>query len=178
MGKRIVRKLGLIITVIFTCTGFFILYEILAPELAYQIDKPDEEQMIEYIESSVELTKNRLIIPSIGVDMEIGEHECYLDFGGWVQETNNDKIPSLIAVHRFGWNTLSPEEKVKLTLYHVNKLEQGDVIYLMWDNELYTYYVQDVIEGVNNPQSESNLVIYTCKFMSARQRIFIVVSLA
>ena len=173
MGKRIIRKLGLITAIIFTCTGLFILYEILAPELAYHTDKPDEEQVIEYIESEVELTENRLFIPSIGVDMEIGEHKSSLDFGGWVQETNDDKIPNLIAVHRFGWSTLSPEKKIKLTLYHVNKLKQGDIVYIVWDKQLHTYEVNDIVTGTNNTQDNVDLAIYTCKFLNTNERIFV-----
>jgi len=176
MGKRIIRKLGLIVAIIFICTGLFILYEILAPEIAYQIDKPDEKQMIEYIESEIELTENRLIIPSIGVDMEIGEHERHLDFGGWVQEINDEGIPNLIAVHRFGFNSLTAEEKVKQTLYHVNKLNEGDVIYLVWDKVLYEYEVKGIVSGVNNPEVKADLVIYTCRFVSSRDRFFILLN--
>lgn len=173
MGTRITRKFGIITAIIFICTGFFIFYEILAPELVYQIDKPNEDQIIEYIESEVELIENRLFIPSIGVDMEIGEHKSSLDFGGWVQSTSNDGIPNLIAVHRFGWNTLSAEEKIKLTLYHVNKLEKGDVVYIIWDKQLYTYEVYDITTGTNNPQNNVDLVIYTCKFLDTKERSFL-----
>jgi len=172
MGKRIIRKLGLITSIIFMCTGFFILYEIFAPELAFRIDKPDEKKIIEYIKSNVELTENRLIIPSIGVDMEIGEDKEFLDFGGWVQGVNNDGRPNLIAVHRFGFNSFTAGEKVKQTLYHVNKLKNGDRVFTIWNGKNYEYKVKDVIDGTNNPSSEY-LTIYTCKFYSSKQRVFI-----
>lgn len=155
------------------CTGFFILFEIFAPELAFRIVKPDEKQMIEYIESNVELTENGLIIPSIGVDMEIGKDKEFLDYGGWVQGVNNDGRPNLIAIHRFGWNTLSPEEKIRQTFYHVNKLKQGDVVYIIWDEQLYTYYIQKITERINNPQAATDLIIYTCRFMSSSQRVIV-----
>lgn len=155
------------------CTGFFILYEIFAPELTFRIDKPDEKKIIEYIESNVELTENRLIIPSIGVDMEIGKDKEFLDFGGWVQGVNNDGRPNLIAIHRFGFNSFTAEEKIKKTLYHVNKLKQGEVVYIIWEKQLHTYYVENVVKGVNNPQIDVSLMIYTCRFMSSRQRVFV-----
>jgi len=125
----------------------------------------------------VELTENRLILPSIGVDLKIGEHESYLDFGGWVQETNDDEVPNLMAVHRLVWNTLSTEEKIKLTIYHIHKLEQGDVVYIVWKKQHYTYYVQEVVECVNNPEVRSDLIICTCKSTNLKQRVFVILNL-
>ena len=90
-----------------------------------------------------------------------------------MQEVNDEGIPNLIAVHRFRWSILSSEQKMKQTLYHVNKLEKGDVVYIVWNKQLYTYYVQDIVEGVNNPQNDAGLVIYTCRFMRSRERIFV-----
>jgi len=160
------------------CAGFFILYEIFAPELAFRIDKPDEKQIIEYIESNVELTENKLIIPSIGVNMEIGKDKQFLDYGGWVQGVNNDGRPKLIAVHRFGWSNLSPEQKMKQTLYHVDKLDNEDIVFIIWNGEKHEYKVDSIIDGDNNPSLSGKTIIYTCKFMSTNQRVFVVLGKA
>ena len=106
--------------------------------------------------------------------MEIGTEKSFLDYGGWIQEQDLNDKPEMIAVHRFGFNGLSPEQKIKQTLYHVNKLRKGDVVYLAWNGELYEYTVSAVTEGVNNPEIKSDLIVYTCKFINSNSRVFIV----
>ncbi len=173
MGKRITRIILYVICATVVLAGAFLLNQVFSPEIQYQINRPDEEIVIEVIESTTEFNEDRLIIPSIGVDMEIGAEESYLDIGGWVQRFDDNSLPNLVAIHRFGWTTLSTEQKIKQTLYHVNKLEKGDVVFIIWDGNRYKYSVQEVVEGLNNPSSEY-LTIYTCKWYSSRQRIFVV----
>lgn len=174
MAKRIIRIIGLALALLFFGIGILLVYEILAPEIEYRVDTPNEEEIIQIIQSETKLDQNRLFIPSIGVDMEIGSDKQFLDFGGWVQEVDYDGMPELIAIHRFGFNSLTAEEKVKQTLYHVNKLNDGDVVYLIWEGVLYEYGVKEVVSGVNNPDFKDGIVIYTCRFMSSKERIFVV----
>jgi len=176
MAKRTIRIIGLALALLFFGIGIFLVYEILAPEIEYRIDKPDEKETIQIIQSETKLDQNRLYIPSIGVDMKIGNDKKFLDFGGWVQEVDYEGMPELIAIHRFGFNSLTAEEKIKQTLYHVNKLDEGDVIYLVWEGVLYEYGVKEVFSGVNNPSVEDGIVIYTCRFVSSKERIFAIIS--
>jgi sortase (surface protein transpeptidase) len=172
MAKRIIRIFVLILSMLIFLSGVYLIYQILAPEIEYRVDKPDVDETIQIIQSETGLDQNRLYIPSIGVDMEIGSDEQFLDFGGWVQEVGFDGTPELIAIHRFGFNGLSPDQKIRQTLYHVNKLDEGDVFYLVWDNVLYEYKVKDIVDGTNNPNSEY-LIIYTCKFINSNERTFV-----
>jgi len=177
MAKRITRIIGLVLAILSFGVGVFLIYEIFAPEIEDRIDKPDVEETIQIIQSETKLNQNRLYIPSIGVDMEVGNNKQFLNFGGWVQEVDYEGMPELIAIHRFGFNSLTAEEKVKQTLYHVNKLDEGDVVYLVWEGVLYEYGVKEVVSGVNNPEVQKELIIYTCRFISSKERVFIVLSI-
>lgn len=173
MGKRFIKAILIIISIVFIGIGLFIIYEIFSPEIEYKINPPNETKIIETIESEEDLSINRLIIPSIGVDMKIGQDKEFLDYGGWIQRLNSDNLPNLIAIHRFGWSTLSPEQKMKQTLYHVDKLKEDDIVYIIWNGEKYEYKVDSIIDGDNNPSLSGKTIIYTCKFMSSSSRIFV-----
>jgi sortase (surface protein transpeptidase) len=172
MGNRFVKAILISLLVILVGIGFFIIYEVCSPEIEYKINPPKEVEIIEAIESEEDYSINRLMIPSIGVDMKIGQDKEYLDYGGWIQRLDSNNLPNLIAVHRFGWSTLSPEQRMKQTLYHVNKLNKGDKVFVIWNGKRYEYLVKEIIDGTNNPSDEF-LTIYTCKFYSSNQRIFI-----
>ena len=172
MGKQFIKTILIIISIALIGIGSFFIYEVLSPEIEYKINPPSEKKIIEMVESEEDLSINRLIIPSIGVDMKIGQGKEFLDYGGWIQRLDSDNIPKLIAVHRFGWSTLSPEQKVKQTLYHVNKLNEGDKVFIVWNGEKYEYKVKKITDGTNNPNDEY-ITIYTCKFTSSNERIFV-----
>lgn len=173
MGKTILRKVIAITGIVLTLIGIFVLYQTTSPEIAYQLNKPDLQESVISAETSEDLSVNRLIIPAIGVDMLIGSEQRYLDFGGWIQSSNQDNEPNLIAIHRFGWDNLTPEQKIKQTLYHVQKLKGGNKVYLIWNGERYQYEVTDLINDTNNPPITEDLVLYTCKFFNSNHRIFV-----
>ncbi|MBN1618402.1 hypothetical protein JW887_03605 [Candidatus Dojkabacteria bacterium] len=172
MGKRFIKAILIIISIVLIGIGSFIIYEVFSPEIEYKINPPNETEIIETIESEEDLSINRLIIPSIGVDMKIGQDRKFLDYGGWIQRLDSNSLPNLIAIHRFGWSNISPEQKIKQTLYHVTKLNEGDKVFIIWNGENYEYKVKDIVNGTNNP-SDEYLTIYTCKFYSSDQRIFV-----
>lgn len=173
MGKRFIKAILIISSIVLIGTGLFIIYEVFSPEIEYKINPPNEAKIIEMVESEEDLSINRLIIPSIGVDMKIGQDKEFLDYGGWIQRLDSDNLPNLIAIHRFGWSTLSPEQKMKQTLYHVNKLSEGDKVFVIWNAKRYEYQIKEITNGTNNP-SDEYLTIYTCKFTNSKERVFVV----
>lgn len=175
MGKRFIKGILIAFSIVLIGVGLFIIYEVFSPEIEYKINPPNEAKIIETIESEEDLSINRLIIPSIGVDMKIGQDKEFLDYGCWIQRLDSDNLPNLIAIHLFGWSTLSPEQKMKQTLYHVNKLIEGDKIFVIWNGMRYEYKIKEIREGTNNP-SDGYLTIYTCKFYSSNQRVFVVLN--
>lgn len=173
MGKTITRKVITIAGIVLVLFGIFVLYQTTSPEIAYQLRPPDIQELTISAETTEDLSVNRLIIPAIGVDMQIGSERRFLDFGGWVQSSNQENEPNLIAIHRFGWDNLSPEQKIKQTLYHVQKLKGGDKIYLIWNGKRYQYEVTNLTDDTNNPPITDDLVLYTCKFFNSNHRIFV-----
>lgn len=173
MVKTITRKVITITGIVLVLFGIFVFYQTTSPEVAYQLKPPDIQELTLSAETAEDLSVNRLIIPAIGVDMQIGSEKRFLDFGGWVQSSNQENEPNLIAIHRFGWDNLSPEQKIKQTLYHVQKLKGGDKVYLIWNGERYQYEVTNLIDDTNNPPITEDLVLYTCKFFNSNHRIFV-----
>ncbi|MFH1543243.1 MAG: hypothetical protein ABIE03_01790 [Patescibacteria group bacterium] len=173
MVKTIIKQISLIIGLISILAGLYVLYHVFSPEIEYRLDKPDTAKIIRAIEEQEDLSQNRLIIPSIGVDMEIGTDRKYLDNGGWIQRLDESNNPDLIAIHRFGWSTLSPDQKMKQTLYHVDKLNKGDNVYIIWNGEKYKFQIDEITEDKNNPDFNNKTILYTCKFMLSRLRYFV-----
>lgn len=172
MDRKFIKIIAVVFFLFHICIGVFVLYNIFAPEIAYEpaeikgeIEKRYEEEIPE---------QNMMIIPKTGVEMKIGEPEHYLDFGGWVQEINNENNPLVISAHRFGWSTLSLDQKRKQTLYHVDKLQNGDEIIVFWNGEKRTYNIKQIITATNNPSiKDSELLIYTCKLWNSAERVFV-----
>jgi len=176
MVKTIIRKIIFILAILSVLAGLYILYQVFSPEIEYRIDKPNEAKIIQQVEKQEVYTENKLVIPAIGVDMVIGSDKGSLDNGGWVQRTNFDNLPNLIAIHRFGWSNLSTEQKIKQTLYHVYKLKEGDIVFLIWNGNKYEYKVKEIVEGTDNPSNNGDLVLYTCKFFNSSSRLFVLLS--
>ncbi len=116
-----------------------------------------------------------LLIRSIEVEVQLGEQEGYLNFGGWVQNLNSENLPLVISIHRFGLRYLSPDYNIHETFYNVDKLKANDELELTWQEKKYKYKLIDIYENSNNkPIKDNQLVIYTCKYWNSSERIFTV----
>lgn len=172
MDRPVIKLIAVIFFLLHIALGALLLYILFAPEVAF-----DKEQIQKEIEEKYENEipqQDKLIIPAIGVDMSIGTIPYYLDFGGWVQDLHQNDMPMVIAVHRFGWATLTPDEKIKKTLYHVDKLHEGDELTIFWNNEKLNYKIINIQTDINNPSiGENQILIYTCRWWSSAERIFV-----
>ena len=143
---------------------------------AQLVDVPDRQPAVGQrgiATLSPAILNNKVLGQALGVDVEIGNNYSILDTGGWVQEETDDK-PNLIAIHRFGLDTLSPQEKIRTTLYHVYTLNKGDQIILWWNGQEYIYEVQGVYEDTRKPEiKEDELYLYTCLFWDSETRVFV-----
>lgn len=174
MDKRFIKIIGILFFILVSTIGMYVIYQVISPEIVYQVDIKNNEEVAHVIDSKQIIEVNRIMIPSIGVDVEIGTDYSILDTGGWVQDLNQDDVPNLIGIHRFGLDTLSPQEKIKTTLYHVYKLNKGDEVVVWWEGEEYVYEVQDVYEDTKKPDvKEGNLYLYTCLFWGEEERVFV-----
>lgn len=124
---------------------------------------------------------NRLVIPSIGVDVEIveGSGEEALNRGVWHRPGTGDPLVGgnfVVTGHRFRY--LPPNNT---TFYHLDRLEVGDGIVVYWEGEQYDYVVDEIF--VVNPDDveieavtvEYQLTLYTCTpLWTAQQRLVVV----
>ena len=58
----------------------------------------------------------------------------------------------------------------------MNKLKQGDVVYLVWDAKLHEYIMKEVVSGIDNLEIQLDFVIYTGEFVNSKERVFIIIS--
>jgi len=123
---------------------------------------------------------NRVIIPSIGVDIEtfrdLDEQEA-LAKGAWIVpgSVKPQEIGEMVITgHRF--EALPP---AKNTFFNLDKLNTGDIFYVIEDNYLYTYTItrtevvqpEDYMIG-QQEMTTHEAVLYTCTpLWTAAQRL-------
>lgn len=129
--------------------------------------------------------KNMLVIPKIGVRMEImgGNNSEYAwSKGAWLEpgtSTPDNGSNTVLSAHRF--NYIPPHER---TLYLLHKLEPGDTFSVFWEGKEYRYrmnesritspYALEVLE----PSEKSMITIYTCNpIFSTAERLVVTAEL-
>lgn len=161
-------------------------------ETSIEISKKSENQIIKVDEPVItEVTRDislpeghYLNIPRIGVDTIIWEaenanYENALKKGVWrVNDfaTPLDSAqgkPIILAAHRFGYLEWSQDYRLKNSFYELPKLKNGDVIEIVWDQHRYKYQITKVEEGTNISEDDSDLILYTCKFLVSPIRIIV-----
>lgn len=135
-------------------------------------------------EQSEAVTVNKVIIPKIGVESEIveGETEAALNRGTWripSTSTPDQGGNTVLSGHRFRF--LPPNNT---TFYLLDKLNQGDEIFVWWDGVLYTYRVvesrvvnPDAVE-ILDPTADDRLTIFTCTPLLSTDRRLVVSAVA
>lgn len=123
--------------------------------------------------------ENRIVIPSIGVDMEIfdGPDERTLDKGG-IWRIPNTSTPdkggnTVVSGHR--WRYLPPSNS---TLYLLDKVKDGEPVIVYWQGKEYDYRIsgREVVDPTRveilNNTAEPRLTIFTCTpLYSTKQRL-------
>lgn len=123
---------------------------------------------------------NTLIIPKIGVNIEIveGKDESALNKGAWrmPQTSTPDKGGNTVLTgHR--WKYRPPSEE---TFYLLDKLEMGDNFIVYWQGFEYDYKVASISVvfpdelDVLNPTSVPTITLITCTpLFSTEQRLIV-----
>lgn len=125
--------------------------------------------------------ENRLVIPSIGVDMAIleGANEKVLDRGGiWrIPASSNPAKGSNTVLSGHRWQYLPPSSR---TLYLLDKVQIGEPIVVYWEGQEYDYRVarREVVDStrtdIQNATTNPQLTIFTCTpLFSTKQRLVI-----
>lgn len=131
-------------------------------------------------------TIDKVIIPSIGVDIELfddGNPAEQLNKGAFLVPGSalpGEKGEGLITGHRF--NILPP---AKNTFYNLDKVKKGEDFILIKDGYAYRYRVFDikVVEGPDNYEfagkndeyTENQMILFTCTpLWSAKNRLLVI----
>ncbi len=123
---------------------------------------------------------DRLRISDAKINMPIfaSKNSNVLTKGGWIfpnTSTPDQGSNTVIFGHRFRY--LPP---VSNTLFHLNKVEYGDTIVIVWKGKTYTYIVDEIriIEptdwSVTQPSTTARITIITCApVFSTAQRLVV-----
>ena len=123
--------------------------------------------------------ENRVVIPSIGVDMEIfeGPDEKTLDKGGiWrIPSTSTPDQGGNTVVSGHRWRYLPPSNS---TLYLLDKVKDGEPVIVYWHGKEYDYRIsgREVVDPsrveILNNTATPRLTIFTCTpLYSTKQRL-------
>lgn len=123
--------------------------------------------------------ENRLVIPSIGVDMPIyeGANEKVLDRGGiWrIPTTSSPDKGSNTVLSGHRWQYLPPSNR---TLYLLDKVAIGEPVIVYWQGVEYDYRIarRETVDPthteIQNATDLPLLTIYTCTpLFSTKQRL-------
>lgn len=204
-GKKKINVNPKILKVLKFVALLFALYLVLAPfvpEIVFQARKilgipykeevifleEEEEEMPDDDEigrresrfDDLDLSGNRLVIPSIGVHIGVveGEDDSVLYRGAWRRPGTGTPATggnTVITGHRFHY--IPPNNR---TFYNLNKLATGSKVFVFWNDVEYVYEVYDrfVVEP-NQTEIEKNmegniLTLYTCHpLWTADQRLVV-----
>ncbi len=122
---------------------------------------------------------NRLVIPSIGIDMPIleGSTQKVLDRGGiWhIPDTSDPVRGGNIVLSGHRWQYLPPSS---MTLYLLDKVQAGEPVIIYWQGQEYDYRItgREVVDPsrveILNDTPEPKLTIFTCTpLFSTKQRL-------
>ncbi len=148
-----------------------------------QIKDEGKKENKEIVVEQKEIPKdNRLVIPSIGVDIAIveGKTEKALNGGAWrIPGTGKPGMSNLvIAGHRMSYGFSPDEIRSKLSFYHLDKLKEGEYVLVYWQGKEYPYVVTEtkIVEPtqieIEAPTKEHILTLYTCTPMgTSNQRL-------
>jgi LPXTG-site transpeptidase (sortase) family protein len=125
-----------------------------------------------------------LSIPSIGVDTVIWEgpvddYEAVFRRGVWRVPTlplPTEGTPVIMAAHRFGYLEWTNEYRRKNSFFNLPKLVEGDTVEMIWNQRRFEYRIDRVVEAEEIENYESDLILYTCKFLVSPIRVIVYAS--
>lgn len=146
------------------------------------IDEPVSE-----VVKDVSLPEGQYVaIPTLGIDTTVWEasssaYEDALRKGVWrvpefatpAETKEKAGLPIILAAHRFGYTSWTQEYREKNSFYNLPEVKVGESVVLTWNQHRYTYKVTKIEEGTAITDYESDLILYTCKFLVSPIRIFV-----
>ena len=184
--KIILKALVFTLELFSMCLLIYLIFLPFYPEIKYKINynqtlnnqeskeiKKVEKETADIIgslpESEYEVSRDRLIVAKIGVNTPIVQtdnEEYGLSIGAWLVpdgSTPDQGGNTIITGHRFKY--LPPSN---LTFYLFHKLEEGDIISVLWKNKTYFYKIREtkIVKkddlSILEPSAKPILTMFTC----------------
>jgi sortase A len=164
------HKVWVILPVLGIATGAYLLLLANAPR-AYHPPTPQSEWNVPV--EKVKITQNRLYVPRLKLNLtyKAGDAGVLNDNIWWRFPERGDPEKGgnfILAGHRFEIGLTPNETKRKSPFYHLNKVEEGDLIYADFNGKRHKYEVtrkytvkpnQTEIEAASK---EAKMTLYTC----------------
>lgn len=154
--------------------GSYLLINTFAPTISTPFDAPADATAKKLTAQKPVYTENRLYIPQINVDIAIvkGDTEAVLELGAWNRmPENGNPIEGgnyVLSAHRFNLGWTPTQTKIKSPFYRIDKLVEGDQIYVDYEGVRYAYSitkrysVDRTATEIEQRSDESKLTLYSC----------------
>lgn len=163
-----------IIPVIGIIGGMYLLANTLAPNLPPDAAGEVSQVTQKLTKRQPTLKENRLYVPKLGVDVAIveGVTESTLEGGAWHRQPGNGDPAGggnfVLAAHRFNLGLTPQQTRAKSPFYHIDKLGDGDDIYVDFKGVRYAYKVKTRYKVASNDvhiedrTEKPRLTMYSC----------------
>lgn len=130
-------------------------------------------------------TRNRIQIERLGLEVPYFSGEStVLNNGAWHRFPENGDPENggnfVLAAHRFELGLTPNQTKQKSPFYHIDDLQNGDEIKVMYDGKWYTYIVSKKYEVpptatfIENRSTEPKLTLYSCSLEGSAAGRFVI----
>jgi len=186
---KLARVNTCLLVAIILINSFVIVFPFLpALMFQHQSNSPQAKQIQKTVASkplpqSIDANAEQLLIPSMVLDEPIHEGKDLhtLRQGLWrlpYTSTPDKGSNTVIVAHRFTYTN------PRGTFYHLDKVQAGDPIAILWHGKKYTYTVRQVQQvpptqiSVEAPTKEAQLTLYTCTpLWNPKDRLVVTASL-
>lgn len=178
---RHVRKINKLLLVFIVLINGYVIVSPFLPQVTYQVAQAvskTEDFESEEVRAKIDRSYDHVMVPRMRLDEKIwvGDNEKLVNMGVWqVPHTSTpDKGSNTVLVgHRFSY-------KDPAVFYHLDKVQPGDLIVVVWDGQIYTYRARDqkIVKPtdvyVEDATDEDILTLYTCHpLWSTRERLVV-----
>lgn len=178
---RHVRKINKLLLVFIVLINGYVIVSPFLPQVTYQVAQAvskTEDFESEEVRAKIDRSYDHIMVPRMRLDEKIwvGDNEKLVNMGVWqVPHTSTpDKGSNTVLVgHRFSY-------KDPAVFYHLDKVQPGDLIVVVWDGQIYTYRARDqkIVKPtdvyVEDATDEDILTLYTCHpLWSTRERLVV-----
>ncbi|MBC7746492.1 class E sortase [Pedobacter sp.] len=173
-GLKKHSKIWIVFPILGILAGLYVLLNALSPAISTPFDTPSDTVAKKLTQQQPQLDQNRLYIPQINVDVAVvtGPTDASLELGAWHRKPENGDPKNggnfVLSAHRFNLGILPSQTRAKSPFYHIDKLKEGDELYVDFEGVRYAYSVtrsykvaRTAIE-IEQRTDENKMTLYSC----------------